>query len=209
MANASQILKMVMDGEADFILAHNFKVRKALPKGANAMAYKAVLFKFDDVERCFKAVCGVHYKVFNNLTAAGMLRERPFDNYGLYTCYEFVSVPRLDEHISKHGDCFDVDRQPISATVDAIQEIAHGLGFAVETIPSIKAFKLVKLESNKSKREFSDPFIHGVYKVSDLDIAGWKVAIIDTLSREGFYRGRKRKQKENPIKNAPAQNAQQ
>lgn len=193
MANASQILNMVKKGEADFILAHNFKIRKVLPKGANAMAYKATLFKFNEEERRFKAVCGVHYKVFNTLTAAGMLRERQFDDYGLYTCYEFVEAPRLDDHILKRGNCFDVDRQPISATVEGIQEIAQKLGFSVEAIPSIKAFKLVKLDSNKSKREFSDPFIHGVYKVSDLDIAGWKVAIIDTLSREGFYRGRKRK----------------
>lgn len=206
MANASQILNMVKNGEADFILSHNFKVRKA---GGIAIAHKAALFKFNPKERRFKAVCGVHYKVFNTLTAAGMLRERHFDDYGLYTCYEFVNAPKLDEHISKHGDCFDVDRKPISATVDAIQEIANGLGFAVETIPSIKAFKLVKLDSNKSKREFVDPFIHGVYKVSDLDIAGWKIAIINTLSREGFFRARKRKSKNNPIKNPSAPLAQQ
>lgn len=208
MANANEVLRMVMDGEADFILAHNFKIRKALPKGANAMAYKAALFKFNVEKRRFEVVCGVHYKVFNTLTAAGMLRERLFDNYGLYTCYEFVNVPKLDEHVSKYGECFDVDRQPISATVEAIQEIANDLGFMVDSIPTIKAFKLVKLESNKSKREFSDPFIHGVYKISDLDIAGWKMAIIDTLSREGFYRARKRKQKSDPIKNTPAQIAQ-
>lgn len=193
MANANQILNMVRKGEADFILAHNFKVRKVLPEGANAMAYKAVLFKHNPIRRRFEAVCGVHYKVFNTLTAAGMLRERQFDDYELYTCYEFVEYPRLDGYIAKYGNNFDVARQPISATVEGIQEIANSLGFAVDTIPSIKAFKLVKLDSNKSKRELSDPFIHGVYKVSDLDIAGWKIAIIDTLIREGFYRGRKRK----------------
>lgn len=192
MADVNTLMKMVIDGEADFILAHNFKVKKTLPKGANAMAYKAVLVKFNVSERRFKVVEGVHYKVFNTITAAGMLQERPFDNYGLYTCYEIASVPRYDLHVAEHGECFDVDRQPISATVEGIQEIANGFGFWVDTIPSIKAFKLVKLESNTIKKEMKDPFIHGVYKVSDLDIAGWKVAIIDTLIREGFYRAKKR-----------------
>jgi hypothetical protein len=72
--------------------------------------------------------------------------------------------------------------------VSMIDGMAGKYGYRLKSLRAIKAFKLEPDGTNPKAKELKNPYIHGIYRISDLDYVGWVKMITETLKREGVIR---------------------
>lgn len=172
-----RVLDQLKSGKSHLVLKREFKV--AARKGFCRLGGQYVLVKW--VKTQFVVQENVRPVIAEKMIEQGLLVERDFA-VG-YKCFELKTKPRYDKLFSEKGAQFKVNDIGARLQMTAIKAMAGEYGYDLEHVSTIKAFKLVP--KSDQYQALVNPFIHGVYKSSDLDILGWQLAIEDTLIREG------------------------
>jgi hypothetical protein len=185
-ATLSHIIKSIDLGHGDLVLTRNYPTRKMA--GGNALlSHKHVLAKYCDEVDAFVVVYGIQHKAMDSLQSKGLLIKRDFDSYGLHECYELAEHPRYDDLVAR-GCKFELDYPATYVNVSMIDGMAGKYGYRLKSLRAIKAFKLEPDGTNPKAKELKNPYIHGIYRISDLDYVGWVKMITETLKREGVIR---------------------
>jgi hypothetical protein len=137
-----------------------------------------VLVEWNCATNVFNVVSGVNPEKVKE----GQLELCYRDDHFLCSFYQLTGSSTYKSLVEK-GCSFKVKHTPTAASKGVVGTMAAEFGVKVVYIPRIRAFKLEWLDSETPA--LSDPYIHSIFRISDLNVAQWKAAIVDTLRREG------------------------
>jgi hypothetical protein len=167
-------------GDAHLIVERHFPA-STVARNKQAIS-SAALVKFNPESLGLEIVDAIDYRVIVEMLSKGVLLRRGSDGYGLCTYYELAEMPTYDRLVSNRCT-FEVNHVPSAAKITTVNNMAAEFGFKIVFIKPIRAFRLESIADSELK--LNDPYIHGIVRIREFNVAQWKRAIVDTLRREG------------------------
>lgn len=171
-----RLINSAREGEFDVVLRRPSVDRVS---GQSDSAYVLAKWSVDDAKLFI--VRGVMRKTINSLINAGLVVQRKVMSDG-YSVFDVADYPRVDDLLAG-GDELPVALQGAYITNYRLSSIAKEFGCRILEERKIKAFRLELIGSDA---HLVEPYLPGIFKLSDLRVLEWRKAIAEALDRNGI-----------------------